>query len=113
MNFLVTAFQHISQNWNGILMGATTWAIIGHAVNTCPTPDSKWLQWVLGIAKFAVGQRVSAANAVNGLQTASAGVTNEQKAKLANGASLRIVETSKDVFDPAGEATGRHDPSTK
>jgi|SRR5579863_9649379 len=54
--------------------GATALSLLAHALNTCPTPGNKWGQWALGIAKFAVGQRIGAANAFAGQDTVVAAV---------------------------------------
>jgi len=49
--------------------GATVLGLIGHAVNTFPTPKNIYGQWLLGVVKFAVGQRQSALNAMRGTDT--------------------------------------------
>jgi len=54
--------------------GSTALALVGHAVNTFPTPSNPYGQWLLGIIKFAVGQRQSATNALRGLDTVVAPV---------------------------------------
>lgn len=68
--------------WAG---GMTFWAAVGHAVNTCPAPDNKWWRWGLGCIQFLVGQRIAAANTVNGLQTMATAVTRDQKAAIVAG----------------------------
>ncbi len=56
-------------DWQSLLYGATLWGIVGHAVNTFPTPKNQYGQWLLGILKMAVGQRLSAMNAFRGSDT--------------------------------------------
>jgi len=58
-------------DWDNFLMGMTFLGIVAHAVNTFPTPGNAYGQWILGIVKFAVGQRVSAMNAIRGNDTVS------------------------------------------
>ncbi len=58
-------------DWDNFLMGATLLGIIAHSVNTFPTPKNQYGQWFLGIVKFAVGQRISAMNALRGNDTIS------------------------------------------
>ncbi len=54
-----------------LFSGATALALVGHAVNSFPTPKNVYGQWFLGVIKFAVGQRISAMNAMNGKDTAA------------------------------------------
>ncbi len=63
-DYLPTA-QHVEI----YLSGLTTLGIVGHAVNTFPTPTNQYGQWLLGVIKFAVGQRISAMNAFKGQDT--------------------------------------------
>jgi hypothetical protein len=49
--------------------GSTALGIVAHAVNTAPTPKNVWGQWVLGIIKYTVGQRISAINMMQGNST--------------------------------------------
>lgn len=51
------------------LAGSTALGMLAHAVNTFPTPNNKYGQWLLGCVKFAVGQRQSAMNAMRGQDT--------------------------------------------
>jgi hypothetical protein len=75
--------------------------IIAHAVNTWPTPKNQYGQWVLGMIKFIVGQRISGTNAFNGLQSEVTAVTTAQKDALADGSMLQIVKRpSSDVSEP-------------
>ena len=73
---------------------------MAHAVNTFPTPDNPYGQWFLGIVKFAVGQRISGANAIAGLQTEVTAVTNEQKTALAAGSTMEVVDAPDGVLKP-------------
>jgi hypothetical protein len=84
---------HMLNHWQDVIAGATFLGIVAHAVNSFPTPDNPYGQWLLGIIKFAVGQRVSAANAFAGYQTEATAVTNAQKAALASGSTMEVVKT--------------------
>lgn len=104
-------------DWDNFLYGATVLAIIAHAVNTFPTPGNAYGQWFLGIIKFAVGQRVSAMNAIRGNDTVSipvaqgtgAGVQAAQS-KSANmqvgPESITIDEKKKTVIPTGHPGTG-------
>ena len=61
--------MHPLYNWVDVLTGATVFGIIAHAVNSFPTPKNQYGQWFLGVIKFAVGQRISAMNAIRGNDT--------------------------------------------
>ena len=74
------------------LAGSTALGIVSHMVSTFPTPKNVYGQWFLGTIKFIVGQRISALNAVQGMQSEVMAVTNDQKAALANGSSLMVVK---------------------
>jgi len=54
-----------------LFSGATALALVGHAVNSFPTPKNVYGQWFLGVVKFAVGQRISAMAAMSGQDTAA------------------------------------------
>jgi hypothetical protein len=82
------------------LSGSTAFAIIAHAVSTFPTPKNIYGQWLLGVVKFTVGQRISAANAFAGYQSEVAAVTDEQKEALANGSTLQIVKLPDGTTKP-------------
>lgn len=77
----------IFPDWFWILLAA-------HAVNTFPTPNNKYGQWVLGTCKWIVGQRVSGANAVNGFQTEVLAVTDRQKLDLQQGGTMTVAKTN-------------------
>ena len=79
------------------LSGSTALGIVAHAVSTFPTPKNIYGQWFLGVVKFIVGQRISGANALQGMQTAVLAVTNDQKTLLANGSSLKVVDDTTGV----------------
>lgn len=60
----------MTDNWLHIviaLSGASTLAIIAHAVNTFPTPVNKYGAWLLGVVQFAVGQRTQGAKTIEGI----------------------------------------------
>lgn len=59
----------IASNWIPIIASSTATAIIGHAVNTFPTPVNRYGQWFIGVIQFAVGQRVASANTLQGNAT--------------------------------------------
>lgn len=79
--------------------GSTFIGIVGHAVNTLPTPKNPYGQWFLGLIKYIVGQRISAINAFNGLQSEVTAVTREQKTALAQGSTMEVVKDN-DVLKP-------------
>lgn len=66
--------NHVMAHWGDWLGGATALGIIAHAVNSFPTPSNVYGQWFLGVIKFAVGQRISARNAIQGNDTATIAV---------------------------------------
>jgi hypothetical protein len=51
------------------LAGSTAIGILAHAVNTFPTPNNPYGQWMLGVVQFIVGQRVAAKNTMRGADT--------------------------------------------
>lgn len=57
------------------LAGSTVIGIIAHAVDTFPTPDNKYGQWLLGTVQFIVGQRLKGSNTVQGKDTTVIGIT--------------------------------------
>lgn len=73
------------------LAGSTFLGIIAHAVTTFPTPKNVYGQWLLGLIKYIVGQRISAQNAFKGYQTEVTAVTREQKEALNNGSTLAFL----------------------
>jgi len=78
--------EPISSNWGEhltlLVMGGAGLSALAHAVNTFPTPSNKYGSWFLGVIQYIVGQRVSAANTLQGLQTVASGVTTAQKAAI-------------------------------
>lgn len=60
----------IGQNaWEHVqifLTGATVLGIVGHMVQTFPTPQNKYAQWLLGSVQYIVGQRIRAMNTLQG-----------------------------------------------
>jgi hypothetical protein len=64
-------YQHVLV----FLSGATALGIVGHAVNTFPTPANKYGAWFIGILQYAVGQRQQALNTMNGQSTITAPVS--------------------------------------
>lgn len=51
------------------LSGATALGIVGHAVNTFPTPSNKYGAWFIGVLQYVVGQRQQALNTMQGKDT--------------------------------------------
>ncbi len=96
---------HLWDHWQDVLAGATFIGIVAHAVNSFPTPSNVYGQWFLGIVKYAVGQRVSAANAIAGLQTEATAVTTLQKAALASGSTMEVVKTPEGILKPVDGIT--------
>jgi hypothetical protein len=83
-----------------VLAGATVTGIVAHAVTTFPTPKNIYGQWLLGVIKYIVGQRVTADIAFRGLQAEVTAVTSEQKEALSNGSSMRVVKTPEGMLKP-------------
>ncbi len=96
---------HLLDHWQDVFAGATMLGIIAHAVNSFPTPANPYGQWILGVIKFAVGQRVSAANAFAGLQTEATAVTTQQKAALASGSKMEVIKTPEGILKPVDGIT--------
>ncbi len=75
------------------LSGATALGIVAHGVNSFPTPENKYGQWLLGLIKFAVGQRTGALNAFQGQDTVVAAVPRG----TGNGAGSTTETSTKNV----------------
>jgi hypothetical protein len=88
--------DHIGSICFVFLTGAQFASFLGHLVNQIETPKSEIGRLLLWSTKYWVGQRLSAMNALNGMQTATVAVTTEQKALLANGSSLKITPTDSE-----------------
>lgn len=101
MNIVAVA-PHIMQHWGDVLAGATAFGIVAHAVNTFPTPSNQYGQWLLGIIKFAVGQRLSAMNAFRGNDTVTVAVP--QGTGTGTGSAVKA-ETTKTEITPEGITT--------
>lgn len=69
-----TVVQHAIDHWGDLLAGGTAIGLLGHAVNTFPTPTNKYGSWFLGVIQWAVGQRVAAGNTLKGQQSVITGV---------------------------------------
>lgn len=67
--------------------------LAGHAVNTFPTPENKYGQWLLGVIKFAVGQRISALNAFQGKDTMVVAVPQGTGSGLAHASEMATSHT--------------------
>lgn len=78
-------------------------SFLGHLVDQIETPKSQTGRLLLWSIKWWVGQRLSAVNAKNGMQTAMMPITDEQKTALQNGSELRVVKKSEPTDQiPAG-----------
>ena len=86
------------------LSGSAVLGIVAHALATFPTPKNAYGQWVLGVLKYTVGQRISAMNSFNGMQSEVTAVTDVQKQKLADGYSMRVMKTPEGVLKPTETA---------
>ena len=104
-------------DWDNFLYGMTLVAILAHAVNTFPTPKNVYGQWILGIIKFGVGQRISAMNAIRGNDTVTIPVaqgtgTGVQHVQLKTSnmqvtdESITIDENKKTVIPTGHPGTG-------
>ena len=61
----------IGATWTHIIAaisGATSVGILGHALDTFPQPTNKYAIWMLGVIRFAIGQRARAAETFNGTE---------------------------------------------
>ena len=79
--------------------GSTALALVGHAVNTFPTPSNPYGQWLLGVIKFAVGQRQSAANAMRGQDTVVVAVPQGTGSGTGTG-EIKKTEQSSTIVTP-------------
>jgi hypothetical protein len=67
------AWEHIQI----LFSGATLMGIVAHVVQTFPTPENKYAQWLLGSIQYIVGQRVRAVNTFEGSGTLSKAVNRD------------------------------------
>lgn len=104
-------------DWDNFLYGMALLSLVAHAVNTFPTPKNQYGQWVLGLIKFFVGQRMSAMNALKGNDTVTvavpqgtgAGVQKTQTSSSnmqVNDESITITEKKKTVIPTGHPDTG-------
>ncbi len=94
-------------NWLSSVPDWMWFLVIAHMVATAPTPKNVWLQWILGGVKFFVGQRITAANAWNGMQSEVTAVTAAQKAALESGSTMEVIKTPNGVLKPIHEEKQR------
>jgi hypothetical protein len=78
--------------------------LLAHAVTTFPTPKNAYGQWLLGVVKWIVGQRISGVNAFNGYQTEVTAVTDAQKRALQNGSTMEVVKTDEGILKPVSKS---------
>ncbi len=62
-------FQNFLEHTTIFLAGSAGMAIVGHAVQSFPTPKNIYWAWFIGVIQFAVGQRYRAANTLAGDKT--------------------------------------------
>ena len=61
--------HHLTNHWDDMLTSVALMAAVSHAVQSFPVPANKYGQWFLGTIQFIVGQRVRAANTLQGTET--------------------------------------------
>lgn len=83
------------------LSGATVLGIVAHMVQTFPTPNNKYGQWLLGSIQYIVGQRLRAANTVAGEETLTKQVPLSTKNPAPN----------KDSIDFSNDTSNHNKPS--
>lgn len=66
---LTDPIHNFYKHWDDMLFGVFTTSIISHAVQKFPTSNNAYVNWLLGIVQFAVGQRERALNTLNGNAT--------------------------------------------
>ena len=59
------------------ISGATVLGIVAHMVQTFPTPENKYAQWLLGSIQYIVGQRIRAMNTLQGEGTVTKQVSRD------------------------------------
>ena len=57
--------------------GSFALGFVAHVVQTFPTPENKYAQWVLGSVQYLVGQRVRAMNTIAGEGTVTKPVARD------------------------------------
>lgn len=100
---------HPLYNWADVLTGATVFGIVAHMVNTFPTPKNQYGQWALGVVKFAVGQRISALNAMRGNDTVAVPVAQ------GTGATVQAMQSKVSDIQVSGDSitvTGTQEQKT-
>lgn len=65
-SIIVKGIVHVFSNWDDVAVGMFLLGAIGHAVQTFPPPQNKYGQWFLGLIQWGVGQRLRAANTMQG-----------------------------------------------
>ncbi len=110
--------HHLIEHWGDVLTGAfggiTLWTWLAYAVNTAPTPDGPWGRWGLGLIKFAVAQKYSAINMINGKDTLIAPVPRGQGtgSGTPGGATTKIDKSSVDVGEDTITLKDLHQSTT-
>jgi hypothetical protein len=57
ISILTDPIHNLTVHWDDMLFGATILGIISHAVSSFPPSGNPYINWILGIVQFAVGQR--------------------------------------------------------
>ena len=57
LSVLNDPIHNFTSHWDDMLFGATILGIIAHAVQSFPPSNNPYINWLLGIIQFAVGQR--------------------------------------------------------
>lgn len=65
----LSTVEHFLIFLSGTGIGATLVGLLGHMVQTFPTPKNIYGAWFLGSLQYIVGQRYRAANTIEGNQT--------------------------------------------
>jgi len=109
-----------SDGWKHVeflFSGATALALVGHAVNSFPTPKNVYGQWLLGVIKFAVGQRLSAMNAMSGQDTAAIpvprGTAKEFTAAVQGSSSSTTTAATTEATDGTIKVATEHTTKTE
>ena len=76
-NLVIGTVKHIFSNWDDVAVGMFLLSGVAHAVQTFPPPENKYATWALGVVQWIVGQRLRAANTIQGEGTLTKQVPRE------------------------------------
>ena len=68
--------EHFGIYASGIFSGATGLGVVSHIVQTFPIKDNRWVNWIIGIIQYVVGQRERAVNTLNSNGTLTIAATS-------------------------------------